>query len=495
MAAIEQGHMPDWLSARVKATPDKPFLYIDQESYSFAELDRLAQATCALIREHTVISVGDHVGLLLTNGLPFILSLLALMRLGAVVVPLNTRLQPSELKWQFDNSDCRLLICGRESQPMAAGIADDLLPFPEIGSLSVPAIVEGPRAIDLNAEFAIIHTSGTSGRPKAAVLTYGNIFQSAMASAFRLGVLPDDRWLCILPLYHVGGLSIVLRSLLYGTALELMLSPRFDVEAVNCLLSARPISAISLVPTMLQRLLDARKAAWNQNLRMILLGGDSTSTALVRRCLESDIPIATSYGLSEAASQVATAMPQLLQAKPTSVGKPLLFSELRIIDKDGRTMPGQEAGEILIRGASVMRGYYRDPSATENALKDGWLHTGDIGYLDQDGDLFVLQRRSDLIISGGENVYPVEVEAVLRTHPAVAEAVVLGLDDSEWGQRVAAAIQLKPGLHASAEELIAFARHNMASYKAPREIRFVKRFPRTASGKIQRLQVLKAFDE
>ncbi len=495
MAAIEQGHMPDWLSARVKATPDKPFLYIDQESYSFAELDRLAQATCALIREHTVISVGDHVGLLLTNGLPFILSLLALMRLGAVVVPLNTRLQPSELKWQFDNSDCRLLICGRESQPMAAGIADDLLPFPEIGSLSVPAIVEGPRAIDLNVNFAIVHTSGTSGRPKAAILTYGNIFQSAMASAFRLGVLPDDRWLCILPLYHVGGLSIVLRSLLYGTALELMFSPRFDVEAVNCLLRSRPISLISLVPTMLQRLLDAREAAWNQNLRMILLGGEATSTALVRRCLEADIPIATSYGLSEASSQVATATHQLLQAKPTSVGKPLLFSELRIIDEDGRTMPAQEAGEILIRGACVMRGYYRDPSATENALKDGWLHTGDIGYLDQDGDLFVLQRRSDLIISGGENVYPVEVEAVLRTHPAVAEAVVLGLDDSEWGQRVAAAIQLKPGLHASAVELIAFARHNMASYKAPREIRFVERFPRTASGKIQRLQVLKAFDE
>ena len=316
-----------------------------------------------------------------------------------------------------------------------------------------------------------------------------------MASAFRLGVLPDDRWLCILPLYHVGGLSIVLRSLLYGTALELMLSPRFDVEVVNRLLSARPISLISLVPTMLQRLLDAREAAWNQNLRMILLGGEATSTALVRRCLEADIPIATSYGLSEAASQVATAMPQLLQAKPTSVGKPLLFSELRIIDKDGQTVPAQEVGEILIRGASVMRAYYRDPAATENALKDGWLHTGDIGYLDQDGDLFVLQRRSDLIISGGENVYPVEVETVLRTHPAIAEAVVLGLDDSEWGQRLAAAIQLKPGLHASADELITFARHNLASYKVPREIRFVRQFPRTASGKIQRLQVRKAFDE
>ena len=495
MTTIERGHMPDWLSARVKATPDKPFLYIDQESYSFAELDRLVQATCALIRENADISAGDHVGLLLPNGLPFVLSLLALMRLGAVVVPLNTRLQPSELKWQFDNSDCRLLICARESQAMSAGIADDLLPFPEISRLSVPAIAERPRAIDLNVNFAVIHTSGTSGRPKAAILTYGNIFHSAIASAFRLGVSPDDRWLCILPLYHVGGLSIVLRSLLYGTALELMLSPRFDVEAVNHLLRSRPISLISLVPTMLQRLLDARKAAWNQNLRTILLGGEATPTALVRRCLESDIPIATSYGLSEASSQVATATPQLIQAKPASVGKPLLFSELRIIDKDGQTVPAQEVGEILIRGASVMRAYYRDPAATENALKDGWLHTGDIGYLDEDGDLFVLQRRSDLIISGGENVYPVEVETVLRTHPAVAEAVVLGLDDSEWGQRVAAAIQLKPGLHASAEELVAFARHNMASYKVPREIRFVRQFPRTASGKIQRLQVRKAFDE
>ena len=495
MTHVNSGATADWLNARVKATPSKIFLHIGEDKYSFAAVDRLVGATAALIYHHARITKGDHVALLMPNGLPCVLSLLALMRLGAVIVPLNTRLIAEELRWQIGNTDCSLLLCERETKALARSVADNALVIPETSCLKASAHIDQPVINDLDADFAIIHTSGTSGRPKAAVLTRNNILQSALASAFRLGLQPDDRWLCILPLYHVGGLSIVLRSLIYGTAVELMSARGFDVDAVNRLLAERPITLVSLAPTMLTRLLDAKASAWNAQLRLILLGGEATPLALVSRCLERKIPIAPSYGLSEAASQVATATPDQVSDKPGSVGKPLLFTELRVVDESGNDLPPGRAGEILVRGPGVMRAYYKDSAATANALRDGWLHTGDIGYLDEYGDLYTLQRREDLIVSGGENIYPVEVENALRAHPAINEVVALGLPDDAWGQKVIAAVQLKTGMDAASDEIIACARENLASYKVPREIRFVSDFPRTASGKIQRRLLRNTIDE
>ena len=495
MAYDESGTTADWLSARVRATPHKAFLHVEAETVSFADIDGLVSATTAIIRAHTNVSAGDHVALLMTNGLASVVSLLALMRLGVVIVPLNTRLTADELKWQFANSDCRLLICEHDGEARARALTDAVLVIPGVSSLAATDETDASARIDLDSDFAIIHTSGTSGRPKAAVLTYNNIFQSALGSAFRLGVLPDDRWLCILPLYHVGGLSIILRSLIYGTAVELMPAKHFDAAAVNRLLAERPISLISLAPTMLTRLLDAKTQPWNPRLRLVLLGGEATPVALVSRCIEAGIPIAPSYGLSEAASQVATATPDLLQTKPGSVGKPLLFTELRVLDERGDDAAPGMPGEIIVRGPQVMRGYYKDPPATDRALRSGWLRTGDIGYLDDDGDLVVLQRREDLIVSGGENIYPAEVETALQEHPAVEEVIVIGLQDAKWGQRVAAAIQMGEGRGASEDEISAFAREKLASYKVPRDIRFVSSFPRTSSGKIIRRELGKIFDE
>ena len=485
----------DWLSARVRATPHKAFLHVAAETYSFADMDRLARAMAAFIKGRAHVGAGDHVALFMRNGPAAVLSLLALMRLGAVIVPLNTRLTAEELKWQIKNSSCRLLICERDGEAIARAVADAVLVFPGAANLTARDDADAPAGIDLNRDFAIIHTSGTSGRPKAAILTYNNIFQSALGSAFRLGLLPDDRWLCVLPLYHVGGLSIILRSLIYGTAVELSPMKRFDADAVNRLLTERPISLISLVPTMLSRLLDAKARPWNPRLRLVLLGGEATPVELVSRCHGEGIPIAPSYGLSEAASQVATATPALLGAKPESVGKPLLFTELRVLDEGGDdTAPG-EPGEIIVKGPQVMRGYHNDAAATARSLRAGWLHTGDIGTLDEDGDLVVLQRREDLIVSSGENIYPAEVEKALREHPAIEDVIAVGLADAKWGQRVAAAIQLRDGRDVSEDEIIAFARGMLASYKIPREIRFVSAFPRTSSGKILRREVRKLFND
>ncbi len=483
------------LQAQVNHTPDNLFFAYGDLELSFANTSHFVARTCGAILRHTPLEPGDKVAILMAAPTPFILTLFALMRMRLISVPLNARLTAGELAWQVKNTDCRLVICEGETRTLAQSTGAAVMEMPNIKREAPAAEFGDFGMMNLDDDFAIIHTSGTSGRPKAAILTYGNVYQSAVASALKLGMLKNDVWLCVLPLNHVGGLSIAFRSLNYGTAIETMPPSPFDAREVNRVLSEHPITLVSLVPTMLQRLLDAKTRPWNARLRLILLGGEALSPELLKRCIAERLPIATSYGLTEAASQVATAMPDLVYRKPGTVGKALMFTQVRVIDERGGDARPKEPGELLVKGSMVTRGYYGDPEATRAALQDGWLRTGDIGYMDEEGDLFVLQRRADLIVSGGENIYPAEVELVLRQHSAVAEAVVFGLSDADWGQRAAAIAQLRAGASTSPEALISFAREHLAGYKIPRQIAIVDALPRTASGKIQREKARHIFND
>lgn len=230
-------------------------------------------------------------------------------------------------------------------------------------------------------------------------------------------------------------------------------------------------------------------------MRVILLGGASAPLPLLEKARELNLPVAQTYGLTEAASQVATCTPEQTRAKPGCAGSPLMFTSVRIENEQGEPLPPGEIGEIVVSGSTVMREYDQNPDATAKTLRNGALHTGDLGYLDADGDLWVVTRRSDLIVTGGENVYPAEVERVLLEHPSVWEACVVGVDDIQWGQKVAAAVTLKNGEQATGEKIQAFCREKLAGYKIPREVRIVESLPMTASGKIQRGEVQKLFRE
>lgn len=483
------------LKRRLNPEPGKTFIILGDQGITFAGMNRLASGGCGVIQRFKPLMPGDKVGILMANGLPFVGSLLATMRMGLISVLLNTRLTKPELRWQVENADCRLVLCDPSTIAQADGLGVDALEMRQQSFIEKPSEYNEYGWMNLDDNFAIVHTSGTSGRPKAAVLTYGNIFSSAVGSGLKLENRMSDRWLCVLPLYHLGGLSILLRSLIYGTAIDLMPAAPFDAHQVNQKLSDHPITLVSLVPTMLRRLLDAKTRPWNPRLRLILLGGEAPSPELVKRCIAEKLPIATSYGLTETASQVATALPDLVYRKPGTVGKPLLFATVRIVDDQGNDVSPDVPGEALVGGETVMRGYYGDPEATRDALKDGWLHTGDIGYLDEEGDLFILQRREDLIVSGGENIYPAEVERVLRRHPAVTEAVVFGLPDAAWGQRAAAILEVAEGASVTAAAIMDFARRELAGYKIPRRIAFVTALPRTASGKIQRREARRMYHD
>jgi O-succinylbenzoic acid--CoA ligase len=332
------------------------------------------------------------------------------------------------------------------------------------------------REFDLDEPHSIIYTSGTTGRPKGAILTYGNHWWSAVASALNLGLQAEDCWLACLPLFHVGGLAILLRGVIYGT--RVIVHERFEPVLVNRLIDEHGVTIVSVVSTMLERMLAERgERPYPASLRCILLGGGPAPRRLLEAAAGLGAPVVQTYGLTEAASQVATLAPQdalslsLSLGKLGSAGKPLMGTQIRI----------ESDGEIVVRGPTVSPGYFGHPPRS-----DPWLHTGDLGYLDEEGYLYVLDRRDDLIISGGENVYPAEVEATLLAHPAVQDAGVFGVPDAAWGSAVGAAVQLRPGASVGAEELIAFCRQDLAGFKVPKHLHFLPSLPRTAAGKLLR---------
>ena len=494
------GVTTDWLRARARISPEALALVSDGRRWRFGEMDALASALAGHLWAEGA-RPGDHVAVLLPNTLTAVVAPFALARLGAVMVPLNTRLPAGEVAWQVAQADARvLLLCGRTAA-QATGVP------PAVRRLVLPADAAAfdawahalpptpPRpspAPGLDRVQAILFTSGTTGYAKGAMVTFANHFWSAVGSAFRLGGAVDDRWLACLPLYHVGGLAVLFRACLYGTAV--VLHDGFDVAAVRHSLQHDSVTLVSLVPTMLVRLLHEGFAAREAPaLRLVLLGGAAAPASLLAEARAAGVPVAVTYGLTEAASQVATLLPDGAAAKPGSAGRPLLFTDVAVIDEAGQTLPPNTPGEIVVAGPTVMAGYYRDEAATAAALRDGRLHTGDIGLLDGDGDLWLLDRRADLIVSGGENVYPAEVERVLREHPAVALAAVVGLPHPEWGQQVAAAVVLRQPGAATTEELLAHCRARLAGYKRPRRLRLVDELPQTASGKIQRRLVATAW--
>jgi len=472
---------------RAAQTPGAPALESADCTWSFAELaDRARRAAGYL---SSIVAAGSAPIALLMNGdARFATWFHAVALAGRPVLPLNLRLTTVELASQLEHAHAACVL-GEAGDARLEELRARLPNCPVIAAPSldsVPAGWEqcGDRPGGGDDILAVLYTSGTSGQPKGACLTWSNFMASARAAEDRLGATVSRRWLACMPLFHVGGLSILMRSVLFGGPVRLQ--SRFDPVAVSDALDGGDIAGISLVPTMLSRLLAHRGTrAAPRGLEALLLGGAAAAPELVARALAAGYPVCPTYGLTEATSQVATAAPPRAGAREPSPMLPVLGTEVRIVG-DSRDVPPGDAGEIIVRGATVMCGYLHDDDSTARALRDGWLHTGDIGYLDAAGGLHVLDRRNDLVVSGGENVYPAEIEAVLLEHPAVEDAGVTGVPDADLGARVVAWVVIKPGCSATVESLQLHCRATLAGFKQPREFRFVAELPRNAAGKLQR---------
>jgi o-succinylbenzoate---CoA ligase len=496
MAVTMTAVVPEWLRQRALLTPERPALLCGSSRWTFNELEQRAASTAQALAGAGV-RPGDRVALLGWNSAEFVQAVWGLIRLGAVLVPLNARLTAAELAWQAADCKARFLLADEACYESARtfGARDSGPQVLELGVVTPapnsPAGPRGGRGFGLDDLHSVIYTSGTTGKPKGAMLTYGNHLWSAVGSALNLGLHADDRWLACLPLFHIGGLSILFKSAIYG--IPALVHPSFDAKAVNKAIDEQAITHLSVVSTMLRHMLEERgETPYPSSLRAILLGGGPIPPDLVARCVELGMPVAPTYGLTEACSQVSTLPPAEVTSRPGAAGKPLFMTEVHVFRDNGGECEAGEAGEICVRGPTVTAGYLDRLEESRRLLEGGWLHTGDWGYRDSDGYLYILDRRDDIVISGGENVYPAEVEAVLASHPGVREAAVFGVADQEWGQTVAAAVCVRPGESLNEEQLREFCRGRLAAFKSPRTFVFLSDLPRNASGKVLRRELRSA---
>jgi fatty-acyl-CoA synthase len=498
----------NWLHQRALRTPHRKALTFEGTTWTYAQLqdriDRLANGLGA-----KGVCQGDRVGFLGFNQPAFLETLFAAARLGAIFVPLNYRLTGPELSYIITNAGIHTLIADAPHRPVIDPIRDELpcrrffsADHPAEGWPTIQAMIEAQTPIRSGTAVAgddtaiIMYTSGTTGRPKGAMLTHGNIWWNNINVLLAYDVREGDSSLLIAPLFHIGGLNV--NSLvIWQKGGHIVLHRSFD--ATKCLddIARYRITTLFGVPAML--LFISQEPGFGtadlSSLDIIVCGGAPVPEPLMRLYAERGVPINQGYGMTEASPFVTFLAPEWGMAKLGSAGRTPMFSEVRVVDAGGRDVGASRVnGEVITRGPNIMKGYWSNPEATRAAIdSEGWFHTGDIGYLDEDGFLYIADRLKDMVITGGENVYPAEVESALYDHPAIAEIAVIGLADDKWGEAVVAIAALRPGAMLDLEELRAFGTDRLARYKLPRRLEIVTALPRNPAGKVLKFQLRARF--
>ena len=448
--------------------------------------DRISVA--ARVLHQLGIEPGDRVAYCGLNRLEMFEILFACARLGAIVVPLNNRLVEAELSAQIADSDPSVLFAtdGLASTLQAAAgsrpVRDlDAEPFAAV-DVGVPEYVIAP-----DATILMVYTSGTTGTPKGAMLSQRAVLATVLNSVDHQELTSDDRILAPLPTFHVGGLNIQTLPALYVGA-EVLLLRQFDPDAVLDLIDGQRPSQGLMVPAMLASVAASRRFESTDlsTLRGICTGSTAVPESLISSYLQRGVSIGQVYGATETGPTAVVLRYDEVADHPTSCGRAALHTEIRIVDEAGQDVPAAVSGELWLRGPNMFSGYWNNPEATDAAFSDGWYRTGDIGHLDDDGFCYISDRLKDVVISGGENIYPAELEAVLSDHPAIAEIAVIGGEDSRWGEIPVAVVVLVDGETLTVEELRIWCTGRLARFKHPRALRLVPSLPRTALGKVQK---------
>ena len=487
--------------------PDKPMLLIGPLRLTYGQVDQMSGRVAAALRARG-LRPGDSVAIQLPNVPEFVFAYFGALKAGLTVVPLNPLLKAPEIGYHLSDSGARLLVAfDAFAEEAAKGIADaDDVELVVVASSpeASPAhgtpfarLYEAEELVDIepmNSDdtAVIIYTSGTTGKPKGAELSHFQMYMAATIAGETFGYRDDDVSMAVLPLFHVFGLSSVMNTALrYGATLVLV--PRFEVGAVLDAMERHRVTVFCGVPTMFVALMHADLTGRDvSSLRVCVSGGASIPGEVIKgfEARFSGAPVLEGYGLSETCA-LATFNRSAEERRVLSIGKRMWGVEVRVVDSsDAELPPGSDSvGEILLRGHNVMKGYRGRPEATAEAMRGGWFHTGDLGYRDDDGFFYIVDRKKDLVIRGGFNVYPREIEEVLHQHPAVLEAAVVGRPDPRLGEEVVAFISLRQDATAAPEEVIGFCKERLAAYKYPREVVVLDDLPKGPSGKVLKTEL------
>ncbi|HEY0043829.1 MAG TPA: AMP-binding protein [Allosphingosinicella sp.] len=488
---------PDLLSRRAQLTPDAPALEeaVGGRTATYAQLDRAADGAAGLLVARG-ISPGDRVAVLCRGRIGFFELLFACARIGAVLVPLNWRMPAAELGALMDDCTPSLLVHGKEEAGLAQAVGSARgLPLLSLDQGFDALAEKAAVPPDLRREWAagqvwyLIYTSGTTGRPRGVIYTCGMALANYVNIGAAIGLTAVDTTLSFLPHFHTAGINLhALPTLIEGG--RVLLLPAFDSERVVALLEARRVDTVFAVPTVYQALLDHPRFADAPlgHVRHWGCGGAPLSAAVLARARALGLRLCNGMGMTETGPTMFLQDPADCWKRPGSVGKPQLLCRARVTSADGRALGVGEVGELHFRGAALTPGYWANPEATSAAFTaDGWLRSGDLGWRDAEGHFYIAGRGKEMFISGGENVYPAEVENVLAGHPAVIEAAVIAAPHPEWGEVGRAFIQVMAGSNAPGQDdLEDYCRSRLAAYKVPKSFEFVPEFPRTAAGKVQK---------
>ena len=478
--------------------PDRVAIHLGDQTTSYGELDDQSARVAGLLADRG-IAPGTPIGIMLPNVPEFASVYYGILRTGAVVVPMNPLLKAREIAYYLGDSGAPVIFAWHVTAPEveigakeagAEAILVDPATFPDILATASPA----PQVVDRAAydTAVVLYTSGTTGHPKGAELTHANLINNVEVSAadlFQLG--PDDLIFGGLPLFHAFGQTCTLNAAIM-TGASLTVLPRFDAAKALGILADQRVTIFAGVPTMFSALLHVpdRSGYDVSALRLCISGGAAMPVEVLRQFEDAfDCIVLEGYGLSET-SPVASFNHPGRERKPGSIGTPIRGVEMRVVDASGAEVPHGEVGEIAIRGHNIMKGYLNRPEATAEAVSaDGWFRTGDIGRVDEDGYYYIVDRKKDLIIRGGYNIYPREIEEVLYEHPEVAEAAVVGIPHPELGEEVGAAVALKPGATVTPDELRSYVKSQVAAYKYPRRVWIVDALPKGPTGKILKKEI------
>jgi len=485
------------LAETARAHTERAAVRVGDAAMTYRELDEASARVAGLLRGHG-FKPGDRAGIMLPNVTEFPVVYYGVLRAGGVVVPMNPLLKSREVAYYLGDSGAELLFAWYAFADEARGagqlnaepIVVDQAGFPDLLASVAPDYQVADR--DSQDTAVLLYTSGTTGQPKGAELTHGNLVSNTeVIRADIVGATPDDVIFGGLPLFHAFGQTAALNvAVASGACLTLL--PRFDAETALRIIAGHRVTVFEGVPTMYVALLHAPdRADYDTSaLQRCFSGGAALPVEVLRGFEEAfGCMVLEGYGLSET-SPVASCNHPDRERKPGSIGTPIRDVRMRVVDTDGREVPQGEVGEIVIRGPNVMKGYWHRPEATAEALRDGWFHTGDLARVDKDGYFYIVDRKKDLIIRGGYNVYPREIEELLYRHPAVAEAAVIGVPHPALGQEVGAAVTLRPGAAITAEALREYVRALVAAYKYPRHLWVAEELPKGPSGKILKREIV-----